>query len=163
MRLLILLLAVAGCAREVPREEAAGAALERAAIASGMVRDPKGTDFAGLYARDTDRVCIVASRGGGYRIGASIDYGGTEGCSGRGTVTRSGEALRIDFADAPGCGFDARLDQDRIVFPGEVPAACERLCSERASLAALEADLLSQVPAEAAQLRDRTGRSLCGS
>lgn len=162
MRRLVLLIALAGCAREAPREDAAGEALERAAIAAGVVRDPAARDFAGLYARDTDRVCIVAARGG-YRIGASIDYGGGEGCGARGTVTRSGEALRVAFAGATGCSFDARLDQDRIVFPGEVPAACATLCSDRASFAALEVDLLSQVATEAVQLRDRTGRILCGS
>lgn len=155
-------LVLAGCSDNATADDAGGVALERAAIAAGVIRDPAAGELAGLYARDTDRLCIVAAGSGGYRIGASVDYG-TEGCSARGTVTRSGETLRIAFDNAPGCSFDARLDQERVVFPGDVPAACERLCSPRASLAALEAELQSAVPSEAAAMRDRAEKVLCGS
>lgn len=163
MRLaLAVALILAGCSRAPNTDDAGGAALEKAAIAAGVIRDPAASEIAGLYARDTDRVCIAAARQGGYRIGASVDYG-TEGCSASGTVARSGEALRVVFDAAPGCSFDARLDQDRIVFPGQMPAACDRLCSARASFAALEADLLSEAVSEAMAMRDTKGRALCGS
>ena len=154
-------LIMCGCSAGPDTGNAGGAALEQAAIAAGVVRDPDTREIAGLYARDTDQVCIVAA-GDGYRIGASVDYG-SEGCSAAGTVARDGERLRIAFDGAPGCRFDAEIDGDRIIFPGEVPAACERLCSNRASLAALEADLLSEAASEAAAMRDRRGRELCRS
>lgn len=152
---------LAGCAPDTDVGNDGGAALEQAAIAAGVVRDPAGAALAGFYARDTDQVCIIAA-GGGFRIGASVDYG-SEGCSGSGAVTRSGERLLVSFDRAPGCTFDARMDGDRIVFPGDVPAACERLCSGRASLAALEVDLLSEAKSEAGGMRDRRGRKLCRS
>ena len=154
-------LLLAGCSEEADVANEGGVALERAAVAAGVVRDPQGSALAGLYARDTDQVCIVAAEDG-YRIGASVDYGG-EGCSASGEVTRSGERLTITFDGAPGCRFDARLDGEQIVFPGAVPAACERLCSNRASFAALEADLLSEAASEAAAMRDVRGRELCRS
>ncbi|MES2755113.1 MAG: hypothetical protein V4659_10650 [Pseudomonadota bacterium] len=155
-------LLLAGCSSPIANPEQGGAALEAAAIAAGVVRDPADTDITGLYARETDRVCVVPA-GRGYRIGASIDYGGGQGCSGAGTLTRSGETLRVEFTRAPGCSFDARLDGERIVFPGRLPAACERLCSERVSFAALEGDLLSDASSEATTLRDGKGKLLCGS
>lgn len=156
----VALLVLAGCAQEADTGNAGGAALEDAAIAAGLVRDPASTDIAGLYALDTDKLCIVAAKSGGYRIGATVDYG-EEGCSAAGTVTRSGEQLRVAFDGAPGCDFDARIDGDRIVFPGGVPAACEKLCTNRASLAALEVGLLSEAASEAAAMRDFRNKELC--
>lgn len=158
---LVALLLLAGCAQEADVTNEGGAALERAAIAAGVVRDPQGTALAGLYARDTDQVCIVAA-GDGYRIGASVDYG-DQGCSAAGRAVREGERLRITLDGAAGCSFEARLDGERIIFPGAVPAGCDVLCNGRASLAALEADLLSEAAAEAATMRDRRGRELCRS
>lgn len=158
----MLALALAGCSQApgAADEADAGPALERAAIAAGVVRDPASTDIAGLYARDTDRVCIVAGSVG-YRIGATVDYGGGQNCSARGTVARSGDALSVDLGG--GCAFDARLDGSTIAFPGRLPAACDRLCTDRASLTALEADLQSDAAAEASALRDARGKPLCGS
>ena len=163
-RIVVLVLTavlITGCSRTGAADQNAGEQLEQAAIAAGVVRDPADTNIAGLYARDTDRVCIVPARVG-YRIGATVDYGNGQGCSGAGTVSRTGETLRIDFNGAPGCSFDARLDGETIAFPGRLPAPCDRLCARRASLSALEADRQSDAVAEAAALRDAGGRTLCG-
>lgn len=158
--MLAAVLLLGGCGQEAETGNAGGAALEAAAIAAGVVRDPQGSAMAGLYARDTDRVCILASDGGGYRIGASVDYG-DQGCSGSGVVTRSGDRLSMTFDGAPECRFDARLDGDRIAFPAAVPGACARLCIGRASFAALEVDLLSEAGSEVKGMRDWRGRKLC--
>ncbi len=87
MRALALALLLAGCSgaqqpagnAQVPQD------LESAAIERGMVRDPKDSEIAGLYARDTDRVCIVGDESG-YRIGAFVDYGDRITCSGSGSA-----------------------------------------------------------------------------
>lgn len=134
--------------------------LETAAIAAGVIADPANTDMTGLYARDTDRVCVVPDRLN-YRIGAFVDYGDRQNCSGSGTVTRVGEALHISFGGAPGCDFDARFEGDRIVFPGRIPQACERLCGQRASFAALDVRRLSDSVSEATTLRDSKRKLLC--
>lgn len=136
--------------------------LESAAIARGLVRDPDDSDIAGLYARDTDRLCIVAA-GTSYRVGAFVDYGDGITCSGAGTVERSGDALRIALgAGDAACRFDARFDGDTIRFPGAMPAACERQCAQRASYAGLEVARMSDSAAEAAAMRDAAGKRLCG-
>lgn len=134
--------------------------LESAAIAAGVIADPENTDITGLYARDTDRVCIVPDRLN-YRIGAFVDYGDQQNCGGSGAVTRVGETLHIKFDKAEGCDFDARFDGDRIVFPGRLPDACAKLCARRASFAALDVSRLSQSVSEASTLRDAKGRLLC--
>jgi hypothetical protein len=136
--------------------------LETAAISAGVIPDPASADITGLYARDTDRVCIVPDRLN-FRLGAFVDYGGTQSCSGTGSATRSGEALHVRFDHADGCEFDARYEGDRIVFPANLPAACQKLCTGRASLGALDVALLSNSPSEAAAMRNGKGTLLCGS
>lgn len=149
-----------------PTSRATGVAtapdLESAAIAAGVIADPQNTDITGLYARDTDRVCLVPGRLN-YRIGVFVDYGDQQSCGGSGTVTRVGETLHIVFAAAPGCDFEARFEGDRIVFPGRVPDGCAKLCAQRASLAALDVARLSDSVSEASTLRDGKGRLLCSA
>jgi len=158
------LLLLTACNGAKPAENAAAPQdLESAAIERGMVRDPKDTEIAGLYARDTDRVCIVPD-GQGYRIGAFVDYGDRITCSGKGTVSRAGETLHVDLGGEGDerCGFDAKFDGDRIYFPGNVPDACSKLCARRASYAGLEVARMSESIAEASAMRDSQGRQLCG-
>lgn len=136
--------------------------LESAAVERGLVRDPGDRDLAGVYARDTDRLCIVTDDDA-YRIGAFVDYGERNGCSGRGSVTRAGSTLRVALNGQGGrtCAFEAKLDGERIDFPAALPEACAGLCSGRASFSALEAERISDSTSEARALRDPNGRALC--
>lgn len=156
---------VAGCSRAAPETERTAAAptgLEAAAIAAGVIADPERADITGLYARETDRVCIVPAPNA-YRIGVFVEYSEQQHCSAIGSVARTGETLHVAFPDAEGCTFDARFEGDRIVFPGSVPEACRAVCSQRASLAGLVVDQWSDTASEAATLRDSRGRLLCSS
>lgn len=155
-----LLLLLAGCSGGQGGNAQAPQDLETAAIERGLVRDPDDSDLTGLYARDTDRICVVRS-GSSYRIGAYVDYGDRITCSGAGTVERRGETLRIALGK-DGCSFDAQYDGDRIKFPGALPDACKKLCARRAAFTGLEAARLSESAAEAAAMRDASGRRLCG-
>ena len=150
------LVSLAGCS-EAPSGPLVSQAqdLETAAIERGLVRDPANTEIDGLYARDTDRLCIV-----GDRVGVSIDYRDGVACSGAGDIERSGERMRVTLGDA--CAFDARFDGDRIIFPVAVPEGCQRLCTGRASFAALEVNRLSGSVAEAAMMRGARGTTPCG-
>ncbi len=136
--------------------------LEKAAIERGLVRNPADTDIAGLYARDTDRICIVPDAELGYRIGAFVDYGDRITCSGTGRASRVGESLHIEFGEDGSCSFDARYDGDKIAFPGALPEGCNKYCAKRASYAGLEVTRLSESAAEAAAMRDANGKRLCG-
>jgi len=160
-RCIALLLFLAGCspggqsAKPQQPED-----LESAAIARGLVRDPKDSEIAGLYARDTDRLCIVP-RDSGYRVGAYVDYGDRVSCSGAGRLSRGGTVLHVELS--PRCSFDARVEGNRIVFPAEVPDGCAKLCSGHASFSALAASRISESVSEAQALRDPTGRRLCAN
>ncbi|MES3081787.1 hypothetical protein [Sphingomonas faeni] len=159
-RVLLLALLLGGCGREpaTAAADSAGARLEAAAETAGIVPDPNAP-LQGSWARDTDRVCVVGTAKTA-RIGVSVDYGEDQACAASGTVERSGDALKFAFG---ACKFDARFDGDRIVFPAEVPQACESLCTGRASLAALTVDRLSESRSEAATLRSTKGKLLCGN
>lgn len=161
---LIALVLLAGCGRQATRsadkQAAAPPDLETAAIAAGIVTDPDSTDITGLYARDTDRICVVPDRLQ-FHIGAYVDYGPGQSCSGTGTVSRSGETLHVRFDGVEGCEFDAKYDGDLIAFPGRMPDACAKLCTGRASFAALAGSRLSNAPAEASTLRNAKGKLLC--
>lgn len=158
MRAMALALLLAACNQaEPPPADTPGARLEQAAIARGLVPDPKRGTLNGSWASDTDRLCIVPA-GQITRIGASIDYGEGQGCAASGDVERDGATLRVRFGD---CRIEARYDGERIAFPPTLPAACERLCSGRASLTALTVEQVSQSTSEAAMLRGPNGKLLC--
>ena len=164
--MLFAVLLLAGCQRSDPKQPASAATargLEAAAIQAGVIPDPANTDITGLYARETDRICIVPSATA-YRIGVFVDYDEQQNCGGSGVVTRVGETLHITLgpgAQGTDCSFDARFEGDRIVFPARVPEGCQKVCLRRASVAALDVTRLSESVSEASTLRDAKGRLLC--
>ncbi|HEX8302395.1 hypothetical protein [Sphingomonas sp.] len=160
MRALALLLVLEACSGQQAAKDQAPQDLEKAAIERGLVRNPQDSDIAGLYSRDTDRICIVPSTIG-YRIGAFVDYGDGITCSGTGTASRAGETLRIELGADKACGFDAKFDGEKITLPGALPEGCTKLCNRRASYAGLEVSRLSESVAEAAAMRDTSGKRLC--
>lgn len=157
MRALGFLLLLAGCQQAAPKAETPGDRLEDAAVARGLVASPAAGALTGLWSSGTDRLCITPV-GAAMRIGASVDYGEGQGCAASGGVERSGDRLRVRFG---GCRFDADYDGERITFPAELPATCERLCSGRASLTALSVERLSESASEAATLRGPDRALLC--
>ena len=125
--------------------EGGGRGLEAAAVRRGIVTDPARVDPVGLYASETDTVCVTPA-GDGYAVGAMVDYGEAQGCVARGTATgRSTLSMRM----GDDCRFAATLEGDRITFPAVLPAACDRSCRGRASLSALSAPRLSGSASEA--------------
>ena len=165
--IVIALLLVADCSgpdrkAETNANQAAPIGLEAAAIEAGVIPDPNNSDITGLYARDTDRVCVVPTATA-FRLGVFVDYGDQQSCGGSGVVTRVGEKLHVEFDKVEGCSFEARFEGDRIVFPGRLPDACQKLCQRRASMAGLDVGRLSESVSEASTLRDSRGKLLCNS
>ena len=152
-----LLLAACHSSQDNAASPGAGDQLEGAALASGLIIDPATRSLTGSWARETDHACIVPA-GKENRIGVVIDYGEGQACAGRGTVRRDGAALDIQLGS---CRVRATFNGERITFPGAVPAACERLCTGRASLAAMTVDRLSDSQSEAQTLRAPNGRLMC--
>lgn len=159
---LATVLLLAGCDRAAPVPtvpNGAGPALERAAIAAGVVADPRALDPVGAYGSDSDRVCVTRD-GEATRIGATVDYGEGQGCVARGTVNGT-ERLKIDFGRD--CRFEAAFDGERIVFPATLPTTCDTLCSGRATMGALTAERLSRGDTEARSMRAQDDKLLCES
>lgn len=151
---------VPACGRQPPSPApSAGARLENAAVAAGMVVDPRRVTLVGAWSRDTDRLCVVPGHAGTLRVGVLIDYGEGQGCAASGTLRQHRDSARLALGP---CRFDAAIDGDRIVFPAELPSACDSLCTGRASLSALAVDRVSASASEAAQLRSSAGQPLCG-
>jgi len=155
-----LALMLAGCTSQpaTDAETGAGAALERAARASGIVSDPSRVVPTGVYASGEDKVCLVPQGDDRYRIGASVDLGEQQHCVGRGTA-RGRDKLDVQMEE--GCAFVASLDGDTIAFPAVLPAACDTMCEGRATLAALGATRLSDSVSEATRAVGSDGRPLC--
>lgn len=163
--LAVPLLLLASCPRFIDERGGAPLAapdLETAAIARGLVRDPRDTDPIGLFARDTDRLCVVPANDG-YRVGVTVDYGDGINCNASGIATHSGSALRLELGRDGQCSFDARFDGDRIRLPGRLPDGCAALCASRASLAGLDVERLSESVSEAAAMRDVKGKLPCAA
>ncbi len=154
----LALLLVACGSQPQPAQDTPGARLEAAAVQAGLVTDPAKASLAGSWARDTDRVCVVADQGDTFRIGALIDYGEGQGCAASGTAQRRGDRVAVTFG---ACRFTAQFEGDRIVFPAEMPSVCDRSCTGRASLATLTVDHLSASASEAETLRAPSGKLLC--
>jgi len=136
----------------------AGATLERAARAGGMVPDPAHVVPTGSYASGEDKVCLVPQGDARYRIGASVDLGEQQRCAARGTA-RGRDKLDVRMGD--GCEFVASLDGDIVSFPAVLPAACDAMCDGRATLAALSASRLSDSVAEATRVEGSDAKPLC--
>lgn len=155
----ILLLCACGRQPATEQESGAGAALERAARASGMVPDPTRVVPTGVYGSGEDKVCVVPQGGGQYRVGASVDLGEQQRCAGRGTARGRD---KLDVRMGGGCDFVASLDGDTIAFPAVLPGACDTMCEGRATLAALSATRLSESVSEATRVAGSDGKPLCG-
>jgi len=153
-------LVLAGCTSQPAADTGtgAGAALERAARTSGMVADPARIIPTGVYASGEDKVCLVPQGDDRYRIGASIDLGEQQRCTGRGIARGQG---KLDVRMGDGCEFVASLDGDIVSFPAVLPAACDAMCDGRATLAALSASQLSDSVAEATRVVGSDDKPLC--
>lgn len=167
----LLALSACGDAEQPAATPAPGHPLEQAAIERGLIPDPARAEPTGLYARDTDRLCVVplgdgAEGEGGdaarYSIGAFVDYGEGLRCAASGQATLSADRLSIALGDGE-CRFDALFDGDRIAFPADLPDACRAFCDDRASLSAVQVERLSDSRAEAGAFRLPDGRRPCTS
>ncbi|PCD03227.1 hypothetical protein COC42_02070 [Sphingomonas spermidinifaciens] len=159
---LIAALALAGCGDRAPKAASNAVSLEAAARSRGLVVDPADAPLTGLYARDSDRLCLV-EQGGAARIGVVSDYGEGLACAATGVARRSGDSLSIELGATGDCTFTAQFDGERIVFPARLSDGCRRFCGPRASLSAFSVERLSASASEASALRDPQGRLLCPS
>lgn len=169
-RLLLMFFAsvlTGGCQQGGAADSSAGqSALERAALAAGVVSDASGTDPAGLYVRTheggRDTLCVVPSgKPGRYRFGADVNFGKGEHCGGAGKARRTGDKLILHFSGRSDCLIVASYEGDRIAMPGVVDNKCAALCIDRASLDGVSFPALTADIAAARDARGLDGGKLC--
>lgn len=136
-----LILLLTSCGQEPARAPAnSGAALEQAALKAGAIHNGNTVDPAGLFEADhdggADSLCLRHASEG-YRFDLKMTFGDRQSCTGGGMAKRAGETLVLDFSPpgaVGGCTVVADYDGERIVFPGVVDRACDKLCTGRGSV-----------------------------
>ena len=166
---LVLLLAACGgekAAETAPDPTGAGAALERSAIARGVVPDPQAIELEGRYERrsdlGTDKFCAVRTDKGRYRFGMLAVFGPGSTCEGQGEARADGDGFELRFDRAKDCRAHASYDGVELRIDGHVPEACSALCDSRASLAGTSYYLVEPGAAAAKRTLGAQIDRLCG-
>lgn len=139
-------------------------ALEQAAIDAGVVAEADSLSPAGLYRRrheaGLDSLCIVGGADGDAHFGLEAVFGRGIACRGQGRLDRSDDRLMLSFAGSS-CRIEADYQGDGIVFPGTVDPSCDRLCTERGSLAGVSFPRVSRDESVARDARAQDRAKLC--
>jgi hypothetical protein len=119
------------------RNSDAGAALDKKAIAAGILPDTENFVFGGRYETrsemGTDKFCAVKSGSRQFAIGALAVFGPESKCEARGQAAISGEKVKISFSGKGSCSFEAGFDGIELRFPGALEPGCAAYCTSRAS------------------------------
>ncbi len=166
---LVLLLAACGGEQQPdtpPDPTGAGAALEKSAIARGVVPDPAAIELEGRYERrsdlGTDKFCAVRTGKDRYRIGLLATYGPGSSCEGQGEARQDGDGFELRFDGAKDCKVRARYDGVELRVDGNVPEGCSAVCDSRASLAGTSYYLVEPGADAARQTLGAEVDRLCG-
>ena len=119
--------------------------------------DPDDTDITGLYARESDRVCVVPARRRRTGSACSSIMATSRAAAASGTATRTARRCTSTSARRPDAVSTRGSTATASCFPARLPDACQTACSGRASLAGLTVERLSESASEAATLRDAAG------
>lgn len=131
---------LAGCGQNAPprpdTEDDAGSALNRQAVAVGLVPDPAEVEFAGRYEARTDiGIDKFCATGNGKKLSVGfLSMSGPESkCEARGTAEIDGDKIRIQLSGGKACAFEASYDGIELRFPGTLESGCASYCSPRTS------------------------------
>jgi hypothetical protein len=168
-KLLIALVLLASCSSSKEEGDHApkgGDAPSAAADAPDPASSQAGAiaGLTGLYeggGEPRNQMCVVKGKGGEQRFGLIVWGGSQHSCMGSGTVTRTGDRLRLAMAGDSACTIEATISGRTIKLPASVPAGCAYYCGARATLGG--ASLTQRDAGEAAAMRakDIVGESLC--
>jgi hypothetical protein len=161
-KLLLAFLLVAGCRGE-PQEGNQTAAPKESPPA--RAEPARIGDLGGLYEGGGDpkhQMCVVRGKGGEQRFGLVVWGGNMHSCSGSGTITRSGDTVRLAMAGDSSCTLEARISGTTIRLPQEVPQGCAYYCGARARLGGAELTQTGTTRDDALKAKDIVGDPLCG-
>jgi hypothetical protein len=165
-----LCLLIAACQRSeetpaVNRETDAGDALDKQAIAAGILPEHDNLDLAGRFETrsdlGTDKFCAVGGGSGQFNIGVLAVFGPESKCEGQGKAGIEGEKVRITLSGKKACSFDAEFDGVELRIPGSIEQGCASYCSPRASLSGTSYFKVEQGDANARRALGRDIEKLC--
>jgi len=114
--------------------------LEAAARDRGMVQADRAAP-TGVFERrhdmGRDALCVVPQDGDDYRFALTAAFGTGLVCQSSGILHDADGVWTLRFAGTDGCEVIVREENDALRLPGSIPAACARLCPNRASISGL--------------------------
>jgi hypothetical protein len=142
-----------------------GAALDRKAVAAGILPDAENLVFGGRYETrsdlGTDKFCAVKSGTKKYEIGVLAVFGPESKCEARGSASIDGETVKIALTGKSNCSFEAHFDGIELRFPGALETGCETYCSPRASLSGTRYFIVENGDENARRALGRDFEKLC--
>ena len=108
-----------------------------------------------------NQMCIL-DRKGKAQFGITLWGPNLRACSGAGSVSRSGNHVRLAMAGDSPCTLDATLTDGIVVLPSEVPAGCAYYCGAGASFSGATLTRQGSTRADALKAKDIAGEALCG-
>ncbi|MEA3000787.1 MAG: hypothetical protein QOK17_2620 [Sphingomonadales bacterium] len=165
---LVVLAFVAGCGASDQRNASAPAAAPAQPV-SPSVSAPAalapGSSLVGLYEsgpRSRPNQLCVTQRGDTPQFGLLVWGAGMHGCSGAGTVERSGDGLALTMTGDSACRIEARIAGRAVTLPDKVPDGCAYYCGAGAHLEGVTLLQTGNSAADAAKAKDLAGDPLCG-
>jgi hypothetical protein len=164
---LVILAFVAGCGASDQRNGAAPAAAPAQAVStlSPAPASTPGSSLVGLYEsgpRSRPNQLCVTQRGDTPQFGLLVWGGGMHGCSGAGTLERSGDRLTLTMTGDSACRIEARIAAGTVTLPDKVPEGCAYYCGAGARLEGVTLVQSGTSAADAAKAKDLAGDPLCG-
>jgi hypothetical protein len=123
------------------------------------------TTLTGLYEgsgrEPRHQMCVVEGKGGDRRFGLIVWGGNQHSCSGSGTLTRTGNRLRLAMTGDSACTIEASISGKTIKLPETVPQGCAYYCGQRATLGGAELTQQGTTEQAAMRAKDLVGEPLC--
>jgi hypothetical protein len=158
VRSILLLLALVACC-PVPAQTAAPET-KRASRAVPTAPPPRLGELTGGYEHGASRMCIL-SAGRGHRFALVIRGEGSASCSGSGTVSRDGAALRFTMRGDSACSWNGRIEGNAVRFTSGIDPGCAYYCGGEATLAGVALEQRGTGRAAAMRAKDLVGEPLC--
>ncbi|MDP8913282.1 MAG: hypothetical protein M3N39_06880 [Pseudomonadota bacterium] len=169
-KLLVAVLLLASCSGSDDPEQKVGGnstapAVQMEGRSERSERPEALATLTGLYEgggrEPRHQMCVVKGQGGEQRFGLIVWGSNQHSCSGSGTVTRTGDRLRLAMAGDATCTIEASISGKTIKLPETVPQGCGYYCGERATLGGAELTQQGSTEQAAMRAKDLVGEPLC--